>query len=103
MKSTGCKRAILVGHNAHFDLAFVNAAAERCKIKKNPLHPFSCFDTATLGGLAYGQTVLAKACSAAGIQFETENAHNALYDATKTAELFCSVVNLWNGFAGLNL
>ena len=103
VKSTGCKRAILVGHNAHFDLAFVNAAAERCKIKKNPLHPFSCFDTATLGGLAYGQTVLAKACSAAGIHFETENAHNALYDATKTAELFCSVVNLWNGFAELNL
>ena len=82
-KKTGCKRAILVGHNAHFDLAFINAAVERCKIKKNPLHPFSCFDTATLAGLAYGQTVLAKACEAANINFESERAHDALYDAKK--------------------
>ncbi|MED5560272.1 MAG: exonuclease domain-containing protein, partial [Pseudomonadota bacterium] len=70
------------------------------KIKKNPLHPFSCFDTATLAGLAYGQTVLAKACEAANINFESERAHDALYDAKKTAELFCSIVNRWKDLGG---
>lgn len=91
-----CSRAILVAHNAHFDLGFVNAAAERCNIKRNPFHPFSCFDTATLGGLAYGQTVLARACQEAGIDFDNESAHSAAYDTKKTAELFCKITNTWD-------
>lgn len=95
-----CKRAILVAHNAHFDLGFVNAASERCNIKRNPFHPFSCFDTATLAGLAYGQTVLARACQAAGIAFDNENAHSAAYDSIKTAELFCKIVNNWDDHIG---
>lgn len=90
-----CKRAILVAHNAHFDLGFINAASERQNIKRNPFHPFSCFDTATLAGLAYGQTVLARACEVAHIQFDNRNAHSAAYDAEKTAELFCKIVNTW--------
>ena len=84
-----CKRAILVGHNAHFDLGFLNAAVGRTGIKRNPFHPFSVFDTATLGGIAYGQTVLARACEAAGISFDNKEAHSAKYDAEKTAQLFC--------------
>ena len=76
---------MLVGHNAFFDLGFLNAAVARTDLKRNPFHPFSCFDTATLGGLAYGQTVLAKACEAAGIPFNQRDAHSALYDATRTA------------------
>ncbi|WP_239685035.1 ribonuclease T [Ventosimonas gracilis] len=100
VKSTGCKRAILVGHNSHFDLSFVNAAVLRCAIKRNPFHPFSSFDTATLAGLAYGQTVLAKACEAAGIAFDKEQAHSARYDTEKTAELFCAVVNRWKELGG---
>ena len=95
IKEQGCNRAILVGHNAHFDAGFVNAAVERCKIKRNPFHPFSHFDTATLGGLAYGQTVLATACAEAGIPFDSSEAHSAAYDAQKTAELFCNIVNRW--------
>lgn len=98
MKQHGCKRAILVAHNAHFDLGFVNAACERADIKRNPFHPFSCFDTATLGGLAYGQTVLARACESAGISFDAKSAHSAAYDAEKTAELFCGIVNRWQKF-----
>ena len=98
MKQHGCKRAILVAHNAHFDLGFVNAACERADIKRNPFHPFSCFDTATLGGLAYGQTVLARACDSAGISFDAKSAHSAAYDAEKTAELFCGIVNRWQKF-----
>jgi ribonuclease T len=96
VKAHNCKRAILVAHNAHFDLGFVNAASERCDIKRNPFHPFSCFDTATLAGLAYGQTVLARACEEANIEFDSKEAHSAAYDAKKTAKLFCKIVNKWH-------
>ncbi|RMN57397.1 Ribonuclease T, partial [Pseudomonas syringae pv. apii] len=51
LKANGCKRAVLVGHNASFDLGFVNAAVARMDMKRNPFHPFSSFDTATLAGL----------------------------------------------------
>ncbi len=100
VKAEGCNRAILVGHNAHFDLGFIHTAAERCKIKRNPFHPFSCFDTASLSGLAFGQTVLAKACESAGIEFSNRSAHSAAYDAEKTADLFCHIVNRWKHLGG---
>lgn len=95
MKKYGCKRAILVGHNAAFDLAFVNAAAGRCGLKRNPFHPFSTFDTATLAGLAFGQTVLSRALHAAGLDWDRHEAHSAIYDAERTAALFCDVINRW--------
>ena len=95
VKKQGCTRAILVGHNPAFDLGFLNAAVERTGIKRNPFHPFSSFDTATLAGLVYGQTVLAKAINAAGIEWDNQQAHSARYDAEKTAELFCTIVNRW--------
>ena len=100
VKASGCKRAILVGHNAAFDIGFVNAAVQRTQHKRNPFHPFSTFDTATLAGLAFGQTVLAKACQAAAISFDNREAHSALYDAEKTAELFCYIVNRWRELGG---
>jgi ribonuclease T len=100
IREQGCSRAILVGHNAHFDAGFINAAVERCEIKRNPFHPFSFFDTATLSGLAYGQTVLAKACAEAGISFNNDDAHSAAYDAERTAELFCEIVNRWKESGG---
>ena len=95
VSAADCTRAILVGHNAFFDLKFLNAAVDRTQIKKNPFHPFSCFDTVSLAGLAYGQTVLARAAVAAGIDWNTDEAHSAIYDTRRTAELFCSVVNRW--------
>lgn len=95
IKETECNRAILVGHNAHFDLSFVNAAVERTGIKRNPFHPFSCLDTVTLSALAYGQTVLARAIKAANIEWDNDRAHSAMYDTEKTAELFCKIHNLW--------
>lgn len=100
IKDTNCTRAILVGHNATFDHSFVFAAAERTGIKRNPFHPFSSFDTATLSGLAYGQTVLAKACALASIDFDGKSAHSAKYDTEKTAELFCKIVNKWQNLGG---
>ena len=100
VKDQGCNRAILVGHNAHFDAGFLNAAAERCQIKRNPFHPFSHFDTATLAGLAVGHTVLARACALADIPFDNNEAHSADYDAAKTAELFCLIVNRWQLLGG---
>mgnify|MGYP001815974915 CR=1 FL=1 len=100
VRDQGCNRAILVGHNAHFDAGFINAAVERNEIKRNPFHPFSFFDTATLSGLAYGQTVLAKACAEAGIAFDNAEAHSAAYDAERTAELFCDIVNRWRDSGG---
>ena len=88
-----CQRAILVGHNAHFDLGFVNEAIDRSAIKRNPFHPFSCFDTATMCGVAFGQTVLARAVIAAGFEWDEESAHSAAYDAEITADIFCEIVN----------
>ncbi|MDQ2069356.1 ribonuclease T [Natronospira bacteriovora] len=93
VKETGCTRAILVGHNSWFDLQFMNAAVERAGIKRNPFHPFSSFDTATLGGVAFGQTVLRRAAHAAGLSWDESAAHSAAYDAEQTAELFCQIVN----------
>ena len=93
VKELGCSRAILVGHNAHFDLKFLNAATLRAGIKRNPFHPFSIFDTVSLAGLAYGQTVLARSVKAAGLEWDPEEAHSAIYDAEKTAELFCKIIN----------
>lgn len=94
IKATGCSRAILVGHNAFFDLGFVKAAAQRTKVK-SPFHEFSTFDTVSLAGLAYGQTVLAKAAVKAGMHWDSERAHSAAYDTEKTADLFCKIVNQW--------
>lgn len=88
-----CTRAILVGHNASFDLAFLNAAVARAGIRRNPFHPFSCFDTATLAGVAFGQTVLSRAVQAAGLEWNSGEAHSAAYDAERTADLFCIVCN----------
>ena len=93
VKDHNCTRAVLTGHNAFFDLNFLNAAVARADIKRNPFHPFSCFDTATLAGVALGQTVLAKALQVARIPFDTSEAHSAVYDAQKTAELFCFICN----------
>lgn len=91
-----CQRAILVGHNAHFDLNFLNAAVARVQHKRNPFHPFSVFDTVTLAGVAYGQTVLGRAMKAAGLAWNGEEAHSAVYDAERTAELFCQIANAWS-------
>ena len=95
VKRNHCTRAILVGHNPAFDIGFLNAAIQRTQIKRSPFHPFSTFDTATLGGLVFQQTVLAKIVQAAGMEWDNEQAHSALYDAEKTAEVFCMIVNRW--------
>ena len=97
---SGCNRAILVGHNSSFDLGFLNAAVNRTGIKRNPFHPFSTFDTVTLAGLAYGQTVLARAARAAGIEWDSDQAHSAVYDTERTADLFCTIINRWHDYSG---
>ncbi len=97
VRESDCTRAVLVGHNASFDLAFLNAAVARTDMKRNPFHPFSSFDTATLGGVAFGQTVLARAVVAAGFEWDPAGAHSAIYDAQRTAELFCTVCNRFRG------
>lgn len=96
LKETGCTRAILVGHNPTFDLNFINAAIDRHQIKRNPFHKFSTFDTATLGGLAFGQTVLSRAAQASGMEWDDDSAHSAKYDTEQTAELFCRIINRWH-------
>lgn len=100
LKKSRCQRAVLVGHNAWFDLLFIKEAVLRTGIK-SPFHAFTCFDTATLGGLIYGETVLAKAARAASISFDPKEAHSAIYDAEKTADLFCAMVNQWRKGAEL--
>jgi len=102
VKRNNCTRAILVGHNPAFDIGFLNAAIQRTQIKRSPFHPFSTFDTATLGGLVYQQTVLAKIAQAANLEWDNEKAHSALYDAEKTAEVFCMIVNRWKQLESLD-
>ncbi|MEP4891685.1 MAG: ribonuclease T [Aliiglaciecola sp.] len=99
-KAADCQRSVIVAHNASFDQGFVNAAIERCNIKRTPFHPFVSFDTTSLAGLTLGQTVLVKACEAAKIDFDQREAHSALYDTMKTAELFCYMVNKWKALGG---
>lgn len=93
LKKHNCNKAILVGHNAHFDLKFIYAASQRCGIKRNPFHPFSTFDTVSLSGLVYGQTVLARSVKAANLEWNANEAHSAIYDAEMTAKLFCKIIN----------
>lgn len=99
IEAHGCSRAILVGHNPAFDLAFIKAAIKRTGIKPNPFHSFSTFDTVTLAGLAFGQTVLSRAVIAAGLEWDQAEAHSAIYDAERTADLFCAVINQWEIWA----
>ena len=105
VSDTGCTRALLVGHNAHFDLAFVNAACARTGYKRNPFHPFSVLDTATLAGAVLGQTVLKRALDVSGLGYDGSEAHSAIYDAERTADLFCLMVNrlrpVYDSFAAL--
>ncbi|RUL78272.1 ribonuclease T [Dyella choica] len=103
VRANECQRAVLVGHNAAFDLGFLNAAVRRVGHKRNPFHPFSCFDTASLSGLLYGQTVLSKAVMAAGYSFDASEAHSAVYDAERTALLFCRIVNRLRSLEQLEL
>lgn len=100
VKHSHCKRAIVVAHNASFDHQFLNAAVARTDFKRNPFHPFSSMDTATLAGFAYGHTVLAQACRIARIPFDNKAAHSAAYDAEVTAQLFCQIVNQWRDYGG---
>lgn len=94
----GCQRAVLTGHNAHFDHGFVTSAAARSGVKRSPFHPFTVIDTASLAAVAYGHTVLSEACQRAGLGFEGARAHAAGYDVEATARLFCAIVNAWDGF-----
>lgn len=100
MRAQQCHRAVVVAHNASFDHGFLFAAAKRVGLKRNPFHPFVTFDTTSLSGLVLGQTVLARACEAAGIPFNHECAHSALYDTVQTATLFCELVNSWKRLGG---
>lgn len=95
VRAHACRRAVLVGHNANFDLSFLHAAAARQNLRNSPFHPFSTLDTVTLAALQLGETVLAKAVMKAGLDWDGKQAHSALYDAERTAALFCWI---WNRF-----
>jgi ribonuclease T len=99
-KEADCQRSVIVAHNATFDQSFVNAALARHSVKRSPFHPFVSFDTTSLAAVTLGQTVLIKACEAAQISFKQSEAHSALYDTQKTAELFCYMVNRYQNVGG---
>ena len=100
LKLHNCQRAIIVAHNAAFDQQFMNSVCERSGINRSPFHPFSAIDTASISALAVGHTVLSKACARAGVEFDARCAHSAIYDAKKTADLFCTIVNKWQMLGG---
>ena len=91
--ANGCSRAILIGHNAHFDHSFLTEAVSRNNIKKSPFHPFSVLDTVTLGALHTKQTVLARICDVLNIDYDSKEAHSAAYDSDITAKVFCKIFN----------
>ncbi|OGT42376.1 MAG: ribonuclease T [Gammaproteobacteria bacterium RIFCSPHIGHO2_12_FULL_37_34] len=93
LEITACYRAVLVGHNAWFDLNFILAVAKRSQLRSLPFHTFTTLDTASLAAVALGETVLARAARRARIPFDIEKAHSAIYDAERTAELFCYLAN----------
>lgn len=99
LKRYDCDRAVLVGHNAWFDLSFIKEATMRSKLN-SPFHNFTSFDTATLSGLMYGQTVLSKALKLANIDYDSKEAHSAKYDTQCTTQLFCAIVNRWQALGG---
>ena len=43
--------------------------------------------------MALGQTVLSRAVAAAGLAWDPASAHSAIYDAERTAALFCTICN----------
>ena len=96
LAETHCYRAVLVGHNAWFDLSFILAATRRTNLRRIPLHTFTVLDTASLAAVALGETVLARAVRRARISFNIAEAHSAIYDVERTAELFCYIVNNTN-------
>ena len=91
--ANGCSRAILIGHNAHFDHSFLTEAISRNNLKKSPFHPFSVLDTVTLGALHTKQTVLARICDVLNIDYDSKQAHSAAYDSDITAKVFCKIIN----------
>ena len=91
--ANGCSRAILIGHNAHFDHSFLTEAISRNNLKKSPFHPFSVLDTVTLGALHTKQTVLARICDVLKIDYDSKQAHSAAYDSDITAKVFCKIIN----------
>ncbi|MXW53099.1 MAG: ribonuclease T [Gammaproteobacteria bacterium] len=93
LRENNCKRALLTGHNAHFDRQFLKAAQDRNSIGRDPFHPFTVLDTASLSMLTFGHSVLRIACDRAGVKYDSERAHSATYDAVVTAELFCNIMN----------
>jgi len=99
-KAAGCNRSVIVAHNAAFDHGFFMAAIERAKYKRVPFHPFVTFDTTSFAALTLGHTVLAEACKRAGLGFDNAEAHSAIYDTEKTADLFCYMVNRYFSLGG---
>ena len=99
-KAAGCNRSVIVAHNAAFDHGFFMAAIERAKYKRVPFHPFVTFDTTSFAALTLGHTVLAEACKRAGLGFDNAEAHSAIYDTEKTADLFCFMVNRYHSLGG---
>jgi ribonuclease T len=95
LEKTECYRAVLVGQNAWFDLSFLLAAVKRSGLRYNPFHTFTTFDTASLSAIALGETVLARSMRRARLTFDVSQAHSAIYDAERTAELFCHIANKW--------
>ncbi|MEM0909633.1 MAG: ribonuclease T [Pseudomonadota bacterium] len=100
-KAAECQRSVIVAHNASFDHGFVSQGILRNSVKRSPFHPFVTFDTTSMCALTLGQTVLLRACQAANIEFDSKAAHSALYDAQKTAELFCYMVNHYHNLGGI--
>ena len=50
----------------------------------------------SFAALAFGQTVLSRAVEASGLEWDEGDAHSAIYDAERTAALFCRVLNMWD-------
>ena len=91
-----CRDAVLVAHNAPFDLAFLRRAEEETGVTWD--HPV--LDTVLLSAIVFGTTevhTLDALCDRLGIAIPPELRHTALGDARVTAEALVKLIPLLEG------
>jgi len=86
-----CSNAVIVAHNAPFDMAFLHRYAPQMGIKWN--HPI--LDTVLLSAILFGSSeehTLDSLSQRFGVIIPDESRHTALGDAQATAEIFCNML-----------
>ncbi len=87
------KKILFIGHNIFFDISFVKELIKRTNYNKTIMHDFIFIDTASISSIIYKESSLTKILTKAKINFKYNLLHSAIYDAEKTVELLCKILN----------